>query len=377
MFKNILSKIKKEVTKAVSDSNKANTKKVVVNESVGLVGVNYINDTEVMITTKSGDTFKYVHNTKDSDPQSAVEKLVKNKENISLEKKNLQDKIDKYNSEYPNNGCTFVILHMPESQYTNWNGYYIRVSEIKPINNTITIPYICDVFNPKYSNVSANSTLIVKTQDNTFLKETDKMFDNIKVKNLDLKQFDVSVLEKLNGLFHSPQKTFDTVDVTGWDITKAPNNSLSNVFRYANITNLIGLETWNTSNITNFTQVFFEAKIENLNISNWNISKMITGMPQKGSYPIGATIFQGAKLGKIDLSNWDVSKVEYFWGWFAGCNIQSVGNISNWNVSSGVLFDNLFANATIEDKVDISKWNIKQKASTIDMLKNSSNSVIR
>lgn len=286
------------------------------------------------------------------------------KEKMEAEKNVLQNKIDKYNNDNPNNGCTFIIAHRPEGFIPGgWFGYYITVRTIKPVNGVISIPSICDEFCPSYINSMGNLKVIA--DEGYKLKTTSNIFGKIKVKNLDLSELNITCFPTLAGAFHGCQ--CDTINVSNWDLNTIKDKSLASVFRYVKTKELIGLDTWDTSVITKFTQVFYKATIQKLNISNWNITAALDNEVSK--------LFQGSILGNIDLTNWDVSNVLSFDYWFDASKIESIGDVSNWDISKAKNLKAMFRGARIKDNVDLSKWQIQDDCNIEEVITRASNTI--
>ena len=103
------------------------------------------------------------------------------------------------------------------------------------------------------------------------------------------------------------------------------------------------LSHWNVSNVTDMSAMFRNASSFNQNISSWNVSK-VTNMYR---------MFQGASAFNSDISNWDVSKVEDMEYMFASTESFN-SNLNNWNVSS---VKNMYAMFTLAHfDQDISDW---------------------
>lgn len=388
MFKNILKGIKKEIdiiknsnTKSVSStkttSSNVSTKTVSTAKGVKIADNPLIKEhryekTTLVIVTTRNETMKFHPDRISTNLDDYIAKYVDEREAFYLEKDVFQNKIDAYDAKNPNHGYKFVIAHKPKD-IEIWSGFYIHITEIKPVNGVFMIPNICDVFRPRYTDV--NGTLKVTAEEGLNLKSAKEMFTNVEVNHLDLSGLDISGIGRTSGMFHRHKS--NSVDVSNWDLSKIFGHSLSTIFRYIRTNSIIGLETWDTSTITNFTQVFYEAQCANLNVSNWSLASMQTELAAKQGITLSSQIFSKSKLGKIDLSKWDVSNVKHMQHWFINSKIESIGNISSWNVSNCCAFDRLFNNAKIDDKVDLSKWNIKPGCTQNDMLKGCSESITK
>lgn len=104
------------------------------------------------------------------------------------------------------------------------------------------------------------------------------------------------------GLAGNGNTNIETIDVTGWKPKNLQSMSVG-FFNLTNIREIIGIDKWETPNLTQLRQAFFFCGFNNpnyipLNLSNWNMSN-VSNMFQT---------FRAVKLSG-DISKWDVSKV--------------------------------------------------------------------
>jgi surface protein len=90
---------------------------------------------------------------------------------------------------------------------------------------------------------------------------------------VDLSGFNTSGVLQLNGLFYNC-RSIGAIDVTGLDTS----NVVSMESAFYNLDggtygkNMVGIEAWDTSSVTNFEETFQNAKAWNPNIENWDTS---------------------------------------------------------------------------------------------------------
>ena len=116
-------------------------------------------------------------------------------------------------------------------------------------------------------------------------------------------------LEKIEGLVSG----FDTSGVT----------NMSEMFYRVNIEKL-DLSGFNTSNVASMNYMFSEATIGNIDLSGFNTSNVASMN----------SMFSGATIGNIDLSEYDTSSVTDIAYMFSGSNITSTITIKNSNINS-------------------------------------------
>lgn len=368
LFKSITKEVAKEVKKDITKEVKTATttmKKEVKNNIKDNIKENASNNKDTG-TTSLGAAYEKT-TAPSADVLKAKEELAKLKQESEDIQNALQKEIDDYKEANPNNDCTFKILHKPKSNDENeWSGYYIKVTEINPTNNEISIPNICDIFNPVYS---SNESLIVKADKNCKLKNSHQLFGKVNVETLDVSQLELTNLGNLAGMFHGCKSK--VINVSNWDLSTAPNNSIAGLFRYLETNEIVGLETWDTSSIKRFYQVFYETKCAKLNITNWSLKSVSNGKDMSNNF------FQSSKLGPIDLTNWDISNVTSLEGWFLKASIESIGNISNWNVSNVTNCKYMFKSAKFVEGIDLTSWKIKNNCDLTDMFSQAGSNIIK
>lgn len=124
---------------------------------------------------------------------------------------------------------------------------------------------------------------------------------------------------------------------------------MSGLFENSMLRNFKGIETWDTSKVTDMSYMFCGAKSFNHDISNWNVSKVknmsnMFCLAEKFNQPLNSwdvsnvtnmeNMFRIAKVFNQPLDNWNVSKVKNIDGMFW------VADSFNQNLDSWVLAKN-------------------------------------
>lgn len=117
--------------------------------------------------------------------------------------------------------------------------------------------------------------------------------------------------------------------------------------------NILGLERFDTSNVTNMEYVFaYCPNLKNENFSkveHWNTGKATTM----------TAMFNNCKLLKsINLSNWNTSKVKTMEFMFQKCLVLESVNISNWNTENVVSAYNMFVSCYRLKSIDMSDFSL-------------------
>jgi len=134
------------------------------------------------------------------------------------------------------------------------------------------------------------------------------------------------------------------------DIINVPNSipttltNLTRMFKGSSNFNQ-DLSSWNTSNVTNMSQMFAYSGF-NQNINSWDVSN-VTNMSQ---------MFSSTTNFNQDLPSWNTSNVTNMDSMFANCATFN-GNIISWNVSNVTSMNSMFSGATIFNQ-NISGWDV-------------------
>ena len=79
-------------------------------------------------------------------------------------------------------------------------------------------------------------------------------------------------MEHLWGRYWSMHGSNIPVDVSGWDLSTV--TSLQGAFADASISSITGYSSWNTSNVTNMFQAFYNTPLTTIDLSGWDFSKV-------------------------------------------------------------------------------------------------------
>jgi surface protein len=123
----------------------------------------------------------------------------------------------------------------------------------------------------------------------------------------------------------------------------------------SSLTTVPGMGSWDVSNVTNMSDMFYQATAFNEDIGGWNTGK-VTTMDQ---------MFQSASAFNEDIGGWDVSKVTNMSNMFA----QAVAfdqDISEWKTGSVNEMSGMFA-AALAFNQDIGGWNVSNVTSMSGM----------
>ena len=131
----------------------------------------------------------------------------------------------------------------------------------------------------------------------------------------DLSGWDVSSATNISSMFYNCSSLQSVGDLSGWDVSSATN--ISSMFSDCSSLQTLDLSGWNTNNVTKLDYMFMNAKIKNLDISNWsNVSSVnsnynislysdiptyVGGRTIDDVISNNITIFNGLKIGATGI----------------------------------------------------------------------------
>ncbi|UUM25854.1 BspA family leucine-rich repeat surface protein [Mycoplasmopsis agalactiae] len=224
------------------------------------------------------------------------------------------------------------------------------------------------------SNLVSKSQLMSLQNLNNLLLEKQNILDELSYKTVKFDNEWELIREKLTSYWgyavepkYNENKT--ELKVIGWfvnkdfdiqieqisqNVNKVPTlpgyiNSLKNAFKDNLSDNIIGIENWDTKNVTDMSGVFWGAKNFNGNISKWDTSNVETM----------SSMFNDASKFDRNLSDWKTSNVTNMQSMFTDAKAFNNGSKSlNWDVSKVKDMKFMFFGAEKFNQ-DISNWNVK------------------
>ncbi|ADR24414.1 PARCEL domain protein [Mycoplasma leachii PG50] len=142
-------------------------------------------------------------------------------------------------------------------------------------------------------------------------------------------------------------------------VNKVPKNlpkqitSLNRAFHLNLNSQIINLDKWDTSNITNMSVMFSVAEKFNQDISKWNTSN-VTDI---------SSMFTGAQKFNQDISSWDVSNLTNMHSMFYEAKNFNQ-NLSSWDVSRVINMNGMFYGAKSFNQ-DLSNWDTRNLSKNV------------
>lgn len=111
----------------------------------------------------------------------------------------------------------------------------------------------------------------------------------------------------------------------------------------------LDLTSWNVSNITNLSNMFYECyEINSINLSGWNVSNV---RDMSGMFNCCTS------LRELDLSGWNTSNVTNMTAMFNKCHLLKKLDLSNWDTSNVFDMTDMFRSCKSLKFLDISNFN--------------------
>lgn len=177
------------------------------------------------------------------------------------------------------------------------------------------------ILQDKSVDVEYNGTIVVKADD---------CFDGLKSLQINTnvpKRFECG-----DAVFNTSDYKGGLLPITKVDVSclvTSQTTSLSSLFHgMKSLTEIVGMQNWDTSNIVNMNRIFRDCSLlQSLNLSNFDTSKV---------EDMRCMFYNCGSLQSIDMTNWDTSKVANFDEMFLGCSSLKSLNIKNWDFSNAV-----------------------------------------
>lgn len=160
-----------------------------------------------------------------------------------------------------------------------------------------------------------------------------------------IETWDVSSVTLFSDVFHGA--TNFNRELGGWETGQA--KGMLRTFYYAE-SFTSDLSGWDVSNVIDFNGTFVHAYAFNSDVSMWNVSSAVKM----------SSIFSDAYSFRSDLSAWDVSNVKTL-SFFAQ-NVDISPNVGGWNTSSATNLSGMFKNNAVFND-DISGWDVSNVTS--------------
>lgn len=163
-----------------------------------------------------------------------------------------------------------------------------------------------------------------------------------------LENWDVSNCITLSAIFDHCSKLSDITPLMNWDVSNCIE--MIQMFRNcSSLKNINSLSNWNTSKVTSVREMFYNCPLNEVDLTSLNLLKF-------SNIDNAYRVFANAKIINIDLSNWDISKIDSIAKnsyqmqyaslveFFANCSELVSVNLSGWDFANVKNMTKMFAN---------------------------------
>ena len=164
--------------------------------------------------------------------------------------------------------------------------------------------------------------------------------------NQDIGNWDTSNIYDWTGMFY--RASLFNQNISSWDTSNA--SDMSGMFNGASAFNQ-DIGAWDISSVTDMRDMFNNASSFNQDISSWNTSK-VTDM---------SFMFSGAEAFNIDIGSWNTSSVTDMFAMFQNA-LNFNQDIGDWDVSNVTDMTGMFNNAFVFNQ-DLKGWCVTNIAS--------------
>ena len=259
-----------------------------------------------------------------------------------------------------------------------------QLSEFIDLNNfnTSSVTYMAYWFDQ----TSALSTPDLSTFVTSNVFSMDYMFQNSGVTNLDLSDWDVNKVTTFNGMFRDA-KSLTTLDLTDWGANRIVSTvDMSSMFNGTTALANLTLTNFKTTNVTNMGFMFENSGVTNLDLSDWDVSKVTSfwsmfrratslitlnltdwGVNRTASTVNMNKMFEGTTaLANLTLTNFETTNVTDMSFMFASSGVTSL-DLSHWDVTKVASFSYMFYGAKSLTTLNLTDWGVNRTAGTVTM----------
>ena len=181
--------------------------------------------------------------------------------------------------------------------------------------------------------------------------------------SINLSDWDMSSVTDMSAMFQHAE-SLTTLDISNWDISNVKGMGYLFNHDYSLIT--VDLSNWDTSNVTDMGYMFnHDYSLTTVNLSDWDTSKVTT---TKGMFSVGASYVGNGQLTEIiGLESFDTSNVTDMTAMFYGAGQMTHYNISGWNVSKVQSFNHMFCDNYKLESLDLSRWDVSSVKTIYNM----------
>ena len=149
----------------------------------------------------------------------------------------------------------------------------------------------------------------------------------------------------------------DTLNLTNFKTNNVTD--MSYMFQCTRL-NKLDLHTWNVAKVLTFANMFYQAKLTALNLSNWRNNDAST------STSMASMFSQTRALTELNLSDFSTANVTDMSSMFSATQLEFL-DLHMWNVTKVTSFSFMFNNAKNLKELNLTDWGSSRTATTVNM----------
>ena len=255
-------------------------------------------------------------------------------------------------------GGNYQVLQAPEDLYNFFAGYTnctsingLNILDTTNVTDMSFMFYNCkileqlDLSNFKTSNVTTMQAMF---------------YDANKLTAIDVSSFDTSKVKIMSGMFSGYDGDMSLTEIKGLEKFNTTNvTTMKSMFQSCISLKALDLSNFDTSNVTDMSHMFTQCKsLTNLNISKFNTSK-VTNMRYMFN--------ECTNLVTLNISNFNTSNVSNMQAMFNKCNSLEEVDVSGFNTSATTSMSSMFAYCNNLKNIDTSNFDTS-KVTTMRMM---------
>lgn len=211
--------------------------------------------------------------------------------------------------------------------------------------------------------IASNGKVVMPSLSNKLFMGMENLTD---IKGLE--SWDSSNATEMNLLFLTCKSLRDLTPIGKWDMSHVW--SMHHAFQECgSIDSLLPLSRWNVESVVNMTCIFEGANnLTSLDgLENWDTRSLVFASGLFSAYRYASAVRPSPypESGKINdvsaLSNWDMSHVTQAVGILAGSQLDDLDDLRNWDMSSCTMFNGMFTHSpNLRDTSAIANWKMNE-----------------
>ena len=173
--------------------------------------------------------------------------------------------------QYTGTELDYEVSNLDTKNMTSFSNMFKNIRNIKSLNLKGFAKSNIKVLSNMFYDSNFESIDMSEWDTSNVISVSGMFYSCKKLKSIDISKLKFGKLKQINGMFYYCNSLTGDLILPEMDISKC--TSLREMFYMCSASDIIGLENWDTSNITDMYFAFRNSKIHTLDISKWNLPK--------------------------------------------------------------------------------------------------------